>query len=63
MRLGLYGLQGKQRSGWPGYGRTQWQWQPTLTAHDPSPPMILEDAAVEPPAGDMSTRTMTGVGT
>lgn len=28
------------------FGRTAWQWQPTLTVHDPSPPITLEDAAV-----------------
>lgn len=25
--------------------RSSWQWQPTLTAHDPNPPIILEDPA------------------
>lgn len=28
------------------FGRTAWQWQPTLTVHDPNPPITLEDAAV-----------------
>jgi hypothetical protein len=23
-----------------------WQWQPTLVAHDPNPPITLENAAV-----------------
>ena len=23
-------------------GRTAWQWQPTLTVHDPAPPLVLE---------------------
>jgi len=23
---------------------TAWQWQPTLTFHDPNPPITLEDA-------------------
>lgn len=34
---GLFGERGDSRE--------SWQWQPTLTAHDPSPPITLEDAA------------------
>lgn len=26
--------------------RPSWQWQPTTTAHDPSPPITLENAPV-----------------
>lgn len=26
--------------------RARWQWQPTLTAHDPNPPITLEDVVV-----------------
>lgn len=29
-------------------GGVRWQWQPTLTAHDPNPPITLENA---PPSG------------
>lgn len=38
-------LRGASRIGWPGYDRERWQWQPVLDAHDPSPPITLEDAA------------------
>lgn len=26
--------------------RARWQWQPTLTAHDPNPPIKLEEEVV-----------------
>lgn len=26
--------------------RASWQWQPTLTSHDPNPPITLEDEPV-----------------
>jgi len=31
--------------GFPGTGRHAFQWQPTTTAHDPNPPITLEDGA------------------
>lgn len=40
---------------WPGASRTAWQWQTSLTAHDPNPPITLEDGAA-PPADDPETR-------
>ena len=45
VRINLHWLQGRQRAGWPGYGRSRWQWQPTLTTHDPNPPLTLETAS------------------
>lgn len=33
---GLFGERGDSRQ--------SWQWQPTLSAHDPNPPITLEDA-------------------
>jgi hypothetical protein len=30
------------------FQRSQLQWQPTLTSHDPNPPITLEDAAAVP---------------
>lgn len=62
MRISNHYHYGRSRIGWPGYDRQRWQWQPTLTVHDPSPPMILEDAAEEPPAGDTPLRTLVGFG-
>jgi len=37
------------------------QWQPTLTAHDPNPPITLEDAIV-PPIGGALLRMVMGMG-
>ena len=54
-------LYGRSRIGWTGYDRQRWQWQPTLTVHDPAPPLILEDAPV-PPSTDVPLRTMMGLG-
>jgi hypothetical protein len=34
------------------FSRSDWQWQPTLTAHDPNPPITLENAAAAVLAGD-----------
>ena len=61
MRISNHYFQGRSRIGWPGYDRQRWQWEPTLTVHDPSPPMILEDAAA-PPATEIPLRTMMGFG-
>lgn len=36
---------GRSRAAWSGYDLERWQWQPSLTAHDPNPPITLEDAA------------------
>lgn len=33
------------RSGFPGTGNAPFQWQPVSTAHDPNPPITLEDAS------------------
>ena len=39
------------------------QWAPTLTVHDPNPPITLETPEEEPPAGGISTRLLLmGVG-
>lgn len=38
-------------------------WAPTLTFHDPNPPMPLENVYVPPPAGDLATKmVMIGCG-
>jgi hypothetical protein len=44
--------------GWvlTGSRRTAWQWQPTLTAHDPNPPITLEDGA--PPVLDQQVTSI-----
>lgn len=39
---------GGSRSGIVGVDRVAWQWQPTRTAHDPNPPITLEDGAAQP---------------
>jgi hypothetical protein len=33
-------------------GRTRLQWAPTLTAHDPNPPIPLEGVSVDPETVD-----------
>lgn len=43
-----------------GDSKTKWQWQPTLTIHDPNPPIALEDAAVVLSGNVL--RMLTGVG-
>jgi hypothetical protein len=40
--------------------RALWQWQPTLTAHDPSPPITLEDVPA-PSEGQPAVKRMGGV--
>ena len=45
------------------YHGAELQWQPTLTVHDPNPPIVLETPAAppEPPSG-VPLRTMMGMG-
>lgn len=45
MKISNHIGKGTQRIGWPGYARERWQWQPDLDAHDPNPPITLEDPA------------------
>lgn len=55
----------KNGSEWGGFvwvDRQRWQWQPSTTSHDPSPPITLEDAAVAAPSA-ISRRTLSLIGT
>lgn len=40
--------------------RSAWQWQPTLEAHDPSPPLPLEDAPDAPPEVELQGNVSVG---
>lgn len=65
MFIANYLFQGRSRIGWPGYDRQAWQWEPitygTGAAHDPSPPIIIEDAPAAPVA-NLLLRMVMGVG-
>jgi len=39
--------------------RQSWQWQPTLTVHDPNPPITLENPA--PASLVMQTKPLAGL--
>lgn len=41
--------------------RTRWQWQPTITAHDPTPPITLEDVPAPPGDGQPTVKRFGGV--
>lgn len=42
--------------------RARWQWQPTLTTHDPNPPITLETAPPpEPTDGQPTVKRFGGV--
>ena len=41
---------------------TGWQWQTSLTAHDPFPPITLEDAPAPPATGRTWMLPLVGVG-
>lgn len=67
MKISNHIGKGWQSIGWPGYARERWQWQPDLDAHDPNPPITIEDAAggstiVEADGAAAGVATVTGVG-
>lgn len=49
-----------------GVTRSSWQWQPitygTGAAHDPNPPIIIEDAPAAPTTNYPPPRMMMGMG-